>query len=110
MAGRLDRVARLLVQADLHDPSVTGAGIPWGTLRYPHTALLRSMLLDQGWSAAHVNKHLIALRMVLKEAWRLGRCSGRCPRGRDAPPHAAKSMTRNRSQRSTTAFVFHPCC
>src|SRR5450759_930798 len=66
MAGCLDRIARLLRQVDLRDPSVTGAGIPWGNLRYPDTVLLRSMLLAQGWSAAHINKHLIALRMVLK--------------------------------------------
>lgn len=84
MAGCLDRIARLLLQADLRDSSVTGAGIPWGTLRYPHTALLRSMLLAQGWSAAHINKHLIALRMVLKEAWRLGLMSAEdCARASD---------------------------
>jgi integrase len=84
MAGCLDRIARLLLQTDPRDPSVTGSGIPWGNLRYPHTALLRSMLLAQGWSAAHVNKHLIALRMVLKEAWRLGLMSAEnCQRASD---------------------------
>jgi len=84
MAGCLDRIARLLVHSDLGDRSVTGAGIPWGHLRYPHTALLRSMFLAQGWSAAHVNKHLIALRMVLKEAWRLGLMSAEdCQRASD---------------------------
>lgn len=71
MRGCLDRVARLLTG----DDTVTGAGLPWHLLRYEHTVRLRTVLTEQGWSAAYVNKHLVALRRVLKEAWRLGQLS-----------------------------------
>ncbi|MEV4175487.1 tyrosine-type recombinase/integrase [Nonomuraea sp. NPDC049709] len=71
MRGCLDRLARLLTG----DESATGAGQPWHLLRYEHTVRIRTMLTDQGWSAAYVNKHLVALRRVLKEAWRLGQTS-----------------------------------
>ncbi|MFD0473742.1 tyrosine recombinase XerC [Nonomuraea thailandensis] len=71
MRGCLDRLAKLLTG----DDSATGAGQPWHLLRYEHTVRIRTMLTDQGWSAAYVNKHLVALRRVLKEAWRLGQTS-----------------------------------
>lgn len=69
MRGCLDRIARL----QTGDSDATGAGQPWHLLRYAHTTAIRATMIDQGWSAAHVNKHLVALRRVLKEAWRLGR-------------------------------------
>ena len=68
MRGCLDRIARL----QTGDPDTTGAGQPWHLLRYQHTAAIRATMINQGWSAAHINKHLVALRRVLKEAWRLG--------------------------------------
>ncbi|GAB3233881.1 tyrosine-type recombinase/integrase [Glycomyces halotolerans] len=67
MRGCLDRIAGLLAG----DASVTGAGQPWHLLRYEHTSRLRAAMLDAGWSGAYINKHLAALRRVLKEAWRL---------------------------------------
>ncbi|WP_084965317.1 tyrosine-type recombinase/integrase [Thermoactinospora rubra] len=68
MRGCLDRIARILTG----DPAASGAGLPWHRLRYEHTVRIRTILTEQGWSAAYVNKHLVALRRVLKEAWRLG--------------------------------------
>ncbi|MEV0584302.1 tyrosine-type recombinase/integrase [Nonomuraea sp. NPDC050310] len=68
MRGCLDRLARILTG----DDTVSGAGLPWHRLRYEHTVRIRTILTEQGWSAAYVNKHLVALRRVLKEAWRLG--------------------------------------
>ena len=80
--GCLDRVARILAGVRLDEPSpedvergvpvVTGAWVPWWELRYEGTAALRSVMLDIGWSPSHINKHLSALRRVLKESWRLG--------------------------------------
>ncbi|MFD0559427.1 site-specific recombinase XerD [Stackebrandtia endophytica] len=68
MRGCLDRIARL----QTGDSRVSGAGQPWHLLRYHHTTAIRAGMLDQGWSGAYVNKHLVALRRVLQEAWRLG--------------------------------------
>ena len=45
---------------------------PWGTLRYQHTAAMRSALIESGRAHTTINKHLSALRRVIKEAWRLG--------------------------------------
>lgn len=97
MRGCLDRLARLLTG----DETATGAGQPWHLLRYEHTVRIRTMLTEQGWSAAYVNKHIVALRRVLKEAWRLGQTSAedfarasdlapvrqsRLPAGQHVPP------------------------
>ena len=45
---------------------------PWHQLRYEHTSQLSSHMVDIGYAKATVNKHLVALRRVLEEAYRLG--------------------------------------
>ncbi|MDH2426182.1 tyrosine-type recombinase/integrase [Sphaerisporangium sp. TRM90804] len=69
MRGCLDRIARVITG----DEAATGAGQPWHLLRYEHTVRIRAILTEQGWSPSYVNKHLVALRRVMREAWRLGR-------------------------------------
>ncbi|MEV1003094.1 hypothetical protein [Nonomuraea sp. NPDC050202] len=56
----------------LDDATVTGRGQPWHHLRYEHTAWIREQIDQMDWSPAYRNKHLAALRGVLKEAWKLG--------------------------------------
>lgn len=70
MRGCLDRIA-IMTSAALEAEPHPGELIPWGEMRYAHVVRIRSLLLERGWSPSHVNKHLSAIRGVLKEAWRL---------------------------------------
>lgn len=45
---------------------------PWHLLRYENTSGLSAHMMDIGYAKATVNKHLVALRRVLEEAFRLG--------------------------------------
>lgn len=63
----LDLVARLASGGALD--ALTFA---WPALRYEHVNAIRSALTDRGYAPASVNRHLAAVRGVLKECWRLG--------------------------------------
>ncbi|MER7132850.1 integrase, partial [Streptosporangium saharense] len=75
MRGCLDRLAALVSGGQ----ATGGEGQPWHLLRYEHTVRLRALMTERGWSPAYVNKHLVALRRVLREAWRLSRPRSRQP-------------------------------
>lgn len=74
MGACLDRIAHLLGYPD-------GQSVPWGLLRFTHTAAIRAQLTaqvvedDDGtatpWSPSYINMHLTALRKVLENAWLL---------------------------------------
>jgi len=78
MRGCLDKIARMILEQESeplpHDLDVTGECRAWWILRYPHTTRIRANLIadDHGWSYSYINKHLVALRRILKECWRLG--------------------------------------
>ena len=85
MQGCLDRIAALAGVA-------SGAEFPWHGLRYEQTSVLRATIAeartaDSGpWSPSHANKHLSALRGVLKQCWKLGLMSAEdYQRARDIP-------------------------
>ena len=66
-------------RCDLHD-------LPWHMLRIEHTAALRTRLSSQ-LAPATANKHLAALRGVLKQCWRRGLMSAEAyQRAIDLPP------------------------
>lgn len=51
--------------------STDSFGFPWANLRYEHAQAIRSQLAER-YKPATANRHLSALRGVLKECWRLG--------------------------------------
>ena len=67
MRGALERLAQLASGG-----TMTAETCPWQELTYAHTAALRSALLERYSSPATVNRHLAALRGVLRECLRLG--------------------------------------
>jgi site-specific recombinase XerC len=85
MAGSLEFLAELLVDRGpataeerrrrRQEQRLLASHIPWHRLRYAHTQALRSWLAEH-CSPAAANRHLAALRGVLREAWRLGLMNG----------------------------------
>lgn len=65
MRTSLQTIARMV------DPTSDWLSFPWPSLRYRHTAAIRSKLAES-YSFATANRHIAALRGVLKECWRLG--------------------------------------
>lgn len=51
--------------------TMDAAALPWGAMRYQHTAAIRAQLAER-YAPRTANKMLSALRGVLKAAWRLG--------------------------------------
>jgi site-specific recombinase XerD len=85
MATSLELLAELLVDGQPADrterarrrqaSTPLAIAVPWHELRYGHTQALRSWLAEH-CSPAAANRHLAALRGVLREAWRLGLMNG----------------------------------
>jgi integrase len=74
MAEALDTIARIASGG-----AIEGECFPWHQLRYQHAQAIRTRLSEtvsartgRPLSPASVNKHLAALRGVLRECWRLG--------------------------------------
>jgi site-specific recombinase XerC len=78
MQGCLDRIAVPGPRGPAGIPRIDHPGerVPWHQIRYEHSVFIRGWLTEQPWSASHINKHLSALRGVLKEAWRLSLMTG----------------------------------
>ena len=80
MAQSLNAIATILGLVPVHNDDgkrrkeITYMLVPWGALRYEHTQAIRTQLAER-YSATTANRHLSALRGVLKDAWRLGYCS-----------------------------------
>ena len=100
------RGALLTIVALLTDGAADCFTLPWYLLRYQHTQAVRALLAAR-YAPATVNKHLAALRGVLKEAWRLGLMeaadyqravdlpgvrSGTLPRGRALTPGELRAL------------------
>lgn len=83
---------------------------PWWQLRYPHTTALRAWLAER-YAPATVNKHLAALRGVLRECWRLGLLTAEdYHRTGDVPSVKGKSLLRGRLVRDEEIQAMLSCC
>jgi hypothetical protein len=56
----------------LSDDRCDAWSLDWSQLRYRHTTAVRALLADDRYAPSTANRHLAALRGVLKECWRLG--------------------------------------
>lgn len=74
--GTITRRPRRAPHLQVPDPAREQARnidtFPWAALRYQHTQQLRAALGERLPSTATANRHLVALRQTLREAWRLG--------------------------------------
>jgi len=84
--------------------------LPWHELRYPHTQALRAALAER-YSPATANRHLAALRGVLREAWRLGLMSADdLQRSIDLPAVRGERLPRGRAlSRGELRALFESC-
>ncbi len=83
---------------------------PWHRLCYQHTQALRAILAKR-YSAATVNRHLAALRGVLKETWRLGLMSAEdYHRAIDVPAVRGERLPRGRALSRGELRALFECC
>jgi site-specific recombinase XerD len=72
MREALFTLVQLLVPETVFaDPALAIATFPWEALRFEHTTVLRARLAER-YKHSTANKHLSALKGVLKAAWQLG--------------------------------------
>jgi site-specific recombinase XerD len=84
--------------------------LPWHRLGYQHTQSLRAALAER-FSPATANRHLAALRGVLREAWRLGLMSAEdLQRAIDLPAVRGERLPRGRAlSRGELRALFESC-
>src|SRR5438094_5361863 len=102
MHAALNSIAGLL-----SDDRCDAWSLAWEKLRYRHTTAVRALLADGRYAPSTANRHLAALRGVLKECWRLGYVSAedfqraadlepvrgsRLPRGRALQPGEVRAL------------------
>src|SRR5438105_10792378 len=102
MRAALDAIASLL-----SDDRCDAWSLAWEKLRYRHTTAVRALLADGRYAPSTANRHLAALRGVLKECWRLRYVSAedfqrasdlepvrrsRLPRGRALQPGEVRAL------------------
>src|SRR5690242_17195204 len=80
-------------------------------LRYEHTAAMRAILAGRGLAPATANRHLAALRGVLRECWRLGYVGVEdYQRAVDVQPIRGSRLPRGRSlEAGELARLFDAC-
>ena len=109
--SRRSQRAALETMAGLLTSDRVGAEeLPWHHLGYQHTQALRAALADR-YSPATGNRHVAALRGVLREAWRLGLMSAEdLQRAMDLPAVRGERLPRGRAlSRGELRALFESC-
>lgn len=101
----LETMARLLTTHQM-----AADELPWQCLDYQHTQALRAALAER-FSPATANRHLAALRGVLREAWRLGLMSAEdLQRATDLASVRGERLPRGRAlSRGELRALFESC-
>ena len=109
--SRRSQRAALVTMAEILSAGRVGIDeLPWHHLRYPYTQALRAALAER-FSPATANRHLAALRGVLREAWRLGLMSAEdLQRSIDLPAVRGERLPRGRAlSRGELRALFESC-
>src|SRR6266702_4627417 len=106
MRAALDAIAGLL-----SDERCDAWSLDWPQLRYRHTTAVRALLADGRYAPSTANRHLAALRGVLKECWRLGYVSAEeFQRAADLEPVRGSRLPRERAlQPGEVRALFAAC-
>jgi len=109
--SRRSQMAALNTMASLlTSDRLDAEALPWHQLQYPHTQALRAALAER-YSPATANRHLAALRGVLREVWRLGLMSAEdLQRAIDLPAVRGERIPRGRAlSRGELRALFESC-
>ena len=84
--------------------------LPWPSLRYQHTAAVRSALAER-YAPATANRMLSALKGVLKAAWRLGQMpTDEYQRAIDIPSVRGETLPRGRALSPGELYALFAAC
>src|SRR6202163_574802 len=96
MLAALNAVGNLL-----SDDRCDAWSLDWPQLRYRDTTAVRALLADGRYAPSTANRHLAALRGVLKECWRLGYVNAEdFSRAADLEPVRGSRLPRGRALRA----------
>src|SRR5947209_16800007 len=106
MHAALNSIASLL-----SDDRCDAWSLAWEKLRYRHTTAMRALLADGRYAPSTANRHLAALRGVLRECWRLGYVSVEdYQRAADLPAIRGSRLPRGRAlQTGELKALFDGC-
>ncbi len=100
MRGALEKLA------ELAGAPRDALAFPWHQLRPEHASALRAALAER-FAPATANRHLAALRGVLREAWRCGLISAEA---RDLPPVRGERLPRGRALEAAELWQLFEAC
>jgi site-specific recombinase XerD len=99
------------IALDVSEGGMDAEEFPWHTLGPAHTSVIQARLLVRFGSRRTAQRHVAALRGVLKQCWRLGLMDGDTyQRARDLPPIAVSTLPRGRAlEQGEVRALFDAC-